>query len=103
MGLQSTAAWEMLAKQSAGVCDDMGRDCDDENSRAGMPLAEPKESLTLPPIKAKATISKAVEDAPAISEQSSAMVRPPFKLLSLNVRNGGGTHVAAICPILRTS
>jgi hypothetical protein len=55
MGLQSTAAWGMLANQSAGVCDDMGRGCDDENSRAGMPLAEPKESLT--PARASASSS----------------------------------------------
>jgi hypothetical protein len=32
----------------------MGPDCDDENSRAGKPLTEPKESLTFPPIEAKA-------------------------------------------------
>jgi exodeoxyribonuclease III len=42
----------------------------------------------------------AVEDAAAIREQSSEMARPPFKLISLNVRNGGGTRVAAICQFL---
>jgi hypothetical protein len=40
--------------QSVMDADHMGSDRDDENSLAAMPLSEPQEGLTLPPIAAKA-------------------------------------------------
>jgi len=72
----------------------MGSDRDDENSLAGMPLSEPKEGLTLPPIAAKAddleAIRQAVEDAASVGV--GLWLSYIFVLFYLAIAAGAVTH-----------
>jgi hypothetical protein len=72
----------------------MGSDRDDENSLAAMPLSEPQEGLTLPPIAAKANdleaIRHAVEDAASVG--AGLWLSYLFVLFYLAIVAGAVTH-----------